>query len=66
MTKNVARLQAPVLWVVAEGDPLGRLGEMYFAKAPSNPLNRYLVVRGGHLEAPREAASAVVAWLKCL
>lgn len=64
--KNVSRLRAPVLWVVAEDDPLGRLGETYFAKVPPNPLSRYLVVPGGHLEAPGEAASAVVAWLKCL
>ena len=70
IARNVATLPpgTPLLWVFGEDDPLTqRLGQGYaYAKAPPHPLNRYLVVSGGHMEAPTAAAPAVVAWLKCL
>lgn len=67
--RNAARLPAgtPLLWVVAEDDPLSSLGREYaFAKAPPNPLSQYVVVPGSHLLAPDSAISVVIAWLKCL
>ena len=69
MPKNVARFKSGIalFWAVAEADPLSQLGEGYaFDKAPPNPLSRYLVLPGDHLEAPANAAALVVAWLKCL
>jgi pimeloyl-ACP methyl ester carboxylesterase len=67
--RNAAALPpgTPLLWVLPKEDPLSHLGRNYaFAKAPRNPLNRFVTVSGGHLQAPSEAAHVVVAWLKCL
>jgi pimeloyl-ACP methyl ester carboxylesterase len=64
MPNNVARLTAPLLYVVGTGDPLQRGPDEIFAKAPSNPLNRYVTVRAGHFDTSAASAPAVIAWLK--
>jgi len=69
MPRNTARFPGPIplLWIVAADDPLSRLGPDYaFAKAPPDPLSRYITISGGHVNAPAEAATIVVNWLKCL
>jgi pimeloyl-ACP methyl ester carboxylesterase len=61
---NTAKLTAPLLWLAGNGDPT-QLGPDYaFAKAPANPLNRYVVLQSGHLNAPDAAVEPVLAWLK--
>jgi pimeloyl-ACP methyl ester carboxylesterase len=70
MPKNVVRLKpgVPLLWIAGAADAGAMaLGQSYaFDKAPRNPLNRYIVVARGHLEAPNDSADQIVAWLKCL
>jgi len=69
MPRNAARFAGPIplLWIVAADDPLSRLGPSYaFAKAPPDPLSRFMTVSGGHVNAPAAAADLIVTWLKCL
>jgi dienelactone hydrolase len=63
--KNVAKLSAPLLWMVGSEDPMSQRGQAYaFDKAPANPLSRYIVVPGGaHLTVVTSAGPQVVAWL---
>lgn len=64
MPANTPKLTAPLLWVAGDSDR-SQLGPDYaFAKAPSHPLNRYVVVHGGHLQTPDAGRDAVLAWLK--
>lgn len=69
MPKSCAALKGapPLLWVVGKRDPLSFLGSSYaFAKAPSNPSNRYEEVPADHQNVPREAARLVASWLRDL
>ena len=61
---NARRLTAPLLWVAGVDDPTQRGGDSAFASAPANPLNRYVVVAGGHQDTPDNAKDAVLTWLK--
>jgi pimeloyl-ACP methyl ester carboxylesterase len=64
---NARKLAAPLLWVAGADDPTQSGGPGYaFARAPANPLNRYVTVAGGHTGAPDKAKDAVLAWLKIL
>jgi pimeloyl-ACP methyl ester carboxylesterase len=65
MPDNAARLHEPLLWVAGSDDPSQRMGPGYaLAKAPANPLNRYVIVKSDHLGTPDAAGDAVLAWLK--
>lgn len=65
MPDNAAKLTAPLLWIVGNDDKMSDRGEGYaFAKAPAQPLNRYVQVNAGHMETPTVAAGDVVTWLK--
>jgi pimeloyl-ACP methyl ester carboxylesterase len=64
MLDNAARLKAPLLYVVGNGDPLQRGPEEIFAKAPPHTLNRYITVQAGHFDTSAAAAGAVVEWLR--
>jgi pimeloyl-ACP methyl ester carboxylesterase len=66
MPDNAARLKAPLLYVVGNGDPLQRGPVEIFAKGPPHPLNRYVTVRAGHFDTSAVAAGAVVEWLKLM
>jgi esterase/lipase len=62
---NTRRLVAPLLWVAGADDPMQRGGAEYaFARAPANPLNRYVVVASGHQDTPDKSKGAILAWLK--
>jgi pimeloyl-ACP methyl ester carboxylesterase len=64
---NVGKVSAPLLWVMASdesGEDAGQSG--IFARAPANPLNRFVTVAGGRLGAPEAAKADVLAWLKTL
>lgn len=55
----------PVLTAVGEKDPMHGRARGYFADLlPANPRSGYLEVSGGHLETPRVAYDAMVAWIK--
>lgn len=55
----------PVLTVVGEKDPMHGRARGYFADLlPANPRSSYLEVGGGHIETPRVAYDAMVAWIK--
>jgi len=61
---NAAKLSAPLLYLAGNADRT-QLGPDYaFAKAPPNPLNRYVTLASGHFDAPGAAAPAILAWLK--
>lgn len=67
MSVTAPRLPAtlPVFTAVGEKDPLfGRMRAYLLDRLPANPRNRYLEVPGGHLETPRAAYDAMVAWVK--
>jgi pimeloyl-ACP methyl ester carboxylesterase len=64
---DTGRLTAPLLWVAGADDPTQSGGPGYaFAKAPSNSLNRYVVIASGHQDTPAKSKDAVLAWLKDL
>jgi pimeloyl-ACP methyl ester carboxylesterase len=66
MPTNAAQLQAPLLYVVGNGDPLQRGPDEIFAKAPPHPLNRYVTIRAGHFDTSAASAGTVVSWLRTL
>jgi pimeloyl-ACP methyl ester carboxylesterase len=64
---NVAKLTAPLLWIAGSEDPTQRGAKDYaFAKAPPNPLNRFVEVDANHLDTPDAGKDAILAWLKDL
>lgn len=67
MSVTAPRIPAkiPVMTVIGEKDPLFSNIKSYFVdKLPANPKNKYLEVSGGHLDTPRAANDAVIAWIK--
>jgi pimeloyl-ACP methyl ester carboxylesterase len=64
MPDNAARLKAPLLYVVGGADPLQRGPDEIFAKAPSQPLNRYVSVQADHFDTSAAASTTVVEWLR--
>ena len=67
MSVTAPRIPAriPVMTVIGERDPLfSRIRSYYVDKLPANPKNQYLEVSGGHLDTPRVANDAVIAWIK--
>jgi pimeloyl-ACP methyl ester carboxylesterase len=66
MPDNAARLKAPLVYVAGSADPLQRGPEEIFARAPSHPLNRYIVVHAGHFDTSAAAAGPLVEWLRLI
>lgn len=68
MPRNAANLKdVPLMWVVGTEDGMFKAGEGYaFAKAPANPMNRYVVVNAGHADTPDTAIRQVIDWIKAL
>lgn len=67
MTLTAPRIppETPSLMVIGDRDPLFSLVKTHvFDKLPANPKNQYLEVKANHLTTPREAADAVVEWVK--
>ena len=55
----------PVLTAIGEEDPLFANVRAYFVdKLPANPRSRFLAVKGGHLDTPKIAADALIAWMQ--
>ncbi len=64
---NIGKLTAPLLWVAGTEDPgQGSGATKEFEHAPANPLNRFILVTGGHLGTPDAAKASVLAWLRGL
>jgi pimeloyl-ACP methyl ester carboxylesterase len=67
IANSVAKLGVPLLWVSGSQDPTQRDAETtFFARAPANPRNRYVMVAANHLTAPDAAKDAVLQWLAAL
>ena len=67
MPKNIRSISAPILWVIGKSDPMNKRGKKYaFNKAPDHPMNRYLVVSGGHKDTPDRARDEITTWIKDL
>jgi pimeloyl-ACP methyl ester carboxylesterase len=69
MPANAANLNSgtALLWIIGEKDSMYDRGEDYaFNKAPSNPNNSYIVVKGGHKVTPQKGQSEIINWLKGL
>jgi hypothetical protein len=66
MAANVAKADAPLLWVAASEDTSEGADQDVFARAPTNPRSRFVSVAGGPLGAPGAAKADVLAWLKTL
>jgi hypothetical protein len=64
MFDNISRLRAPLLWVAGTADRSQSGLEFAFMQAPTNPLNRYIIVTADHLGTPTAAREAVLAWLR--
>ncbi len=67
MSVTAPRIPAkvPVMTVIGEKDPLFRAIKAYYVdKLPANPKNQFLEVSGGHLDTPRVASDAIIAWIK--
>jgi esterase/lipase len=66
MPKNAAHLTAPLLMVSGSNDPTQRNADNIFARAPSDPRNKHVMVEADHLGTPAAAVAAVLSWLKML
>ena len=67
MPATAARFKqaVPFLWVVGNTDPLFAAGENFaYAKAPSHPRSRYLVVTAGHKDTPEVATAQILQWVQ--
>lgn len=63
---NTAQLRAPLLWLAADQDNSPLTRETGFGRAPPGPLNRYVLMHAGHLNAPDAAAGPMLDWLSSL
>jgi hypothetical protein len=64
MFDNISRLRTPLLWVAGTADRSQSESDIFFSQAPTNPLNRYIIVTADHLGTPTAAREAVLAWLR--
>lgn len=58
----------PLLVVTAsrELSPLKDVSDKIFARAPSHPGSKYLIIDSTHVEVPTDAAREIVAWIKAV
>lgn len=69
MPVNTANLKpgTPLLWIIGKKDLMFDKGENYaFNKAPSNPKNAYIVVKGGHKDTLQAGKAEIINWLNSL
>ena len=64
MLDNVSRLREPLLWDAGTADRTQPGPGYAFARAPANPLNRYVTVNADHLGTPTAAREAALTWLR--
>jgi alpha-beta hydrolase superfamily lysophospholipase len=66
MPENLQKINGntAVLWIAGKADSWTKTdGEKVFAMAPQNPNNRYIVVKGGHLQTPAKGKKEIVSWV---
>ncbi len=64
MPDNAAKLKVPLLIVSATFDQSQRSVPNVFARAPKNPMNRFVVLQTDHRGALKEGRSTIMHWLK--
>ncbi|MBM3599615.1 MAG: alpha/beta hydrolase [Alphaproteobacteria bacterium] len=67
MPANAAlmRTALPVLWVVGERDVVAERDRSYaYDLLPPHPRSSFLIIDAGHLDTPRQAAPALIKWLR--
>jgi len=53
-----------VLWIAGKSDSWTKTeGEKAFAMAHQNPNNKYIIVKGGHLQTPDKGKKEIVSWV---
>ena len=66
MPENLQKLNGntAVLWIAGKADSWTKAdGEKVFSRAPQNPQNKYIVVKGGHLDTPAKGKKEIVSWV---
>ena len=66
MPENLQKMNGntAVLWIAGKGDSWTKSnGEQIFTMAPQNPNNKYIVVKGGHLQTPEKGKKQIASWL---
>ena len=66
MPENLQKINSntAVLWIAGKEDSWTRTnGEQIFKAAPQNPYNKYIVVKGGHLQTPEKGKKEIASWL---
>jgi len=66
IAENVQKFDSgiPILWIAGKSDSWTKNdGEKIFGMAPQNPKNKYIVVKGGHLDTPSEGKEELVSWV---
>jgi len=66
MPENLQKLNAntAVLWIAGKADSWTKAdGEKVFSMAHQNPQNKYIVVKGGHLQTPEKGKKEIVSWV---
>jgi pimeloyl-ACP methyl ester carboxylesterase len=61
----ITQARLPILWVDGEHDGLAQRMDYagIYATAPKHPHNRYVIVRGGHVDMWANAAAPAIDWL---
>lgn len=66
MPENLQKINGntAVLWIAGKSDSWTKNdGEKIFGMAPQNPKNKYIVVKGGHLDTPSRGKKEIVSWV---
>jgi hypothetical protein len=66
MPENAAHLAAPLLMVSGNNDQTQRNAGNIFARVPSDPRNKHVMVEADHMGTPAASIAIVLAWLKAL
>ena len=66
LSENIQKLNSEmaVLWIAGKSDSWTKTdGEKVFAMAPQNPQNKYIIVKGGHLQTPDIGKKEITHWV---
>jgi len=64
---SLAKAGTPLLWIVGRRDVgMVEAEKDAFARSPTHPLSRYVIVDAGHSDTPHKALPAVIEWLNSL
>jgi len=64
---SLVKAGTPLLWVIGRRDVGVTAAERdAFARTPTHPMSRYVLVDAGHADTPQKALPSVIEWLKSL